>query len=63
MVRQYWLKEKILAARLAGIKTIIVPEKNKLDILELSEEITGGLDIKYVDSLKQVIDIALVKEW
>ena len=56
------LKEKILAARLAGIKTIIVPEKNKLDILELSEEITGGLDIKYVDSLKQVIDIALVKE-
>ena len=38
------LKEKILAARMAGIKKVLVPEKNQPDIAELSREITKGLD-------------------
>lgn len=56
------LKEKILAARMAAIKTIIVPIKNAMDVEELSKEITEGLDIRYVQSMREVLDIAIVKE-
>ena len=49
------LKEKILAAKMADIKTVIVPYKNKIDIEELSREITDGLDIVYVKELKEVL--------
>jgi len=53
------LKEKLLAAKLADIKHVIVPEKNKPDIEELSEEITGGMEIHYAASMKDVIALAL----
>jgi len=49
------LKEKILAAKMADIKTVIVPHKNKIDIEELSKEITDGLEIVYVKELKEVL--------
>ena len=49
------LKEKILAAKMADIKTVIVPYKNKIDIEELSKEITDGLEIVYVKELKEVL--------
>ena len=52
------LKEKLLAARNAGIKTVCVPAKNEKDVLEISQEITAGLEIVYVDHLDQVIDVA-----
>ena len=55
------LKEKLLAAKNAGIRMVIVPSKNEADIAELSEEITDGLEIKYVDSMDQVIELAMVK--
>ena len=49
------LKEKVLAAKMADIKTVIVPYKNKIDIEELSKEITDGLEIVYVKELKEVL--------
>ena len=54
------LKEKLLAAKLAGIHQIIVPEKNRRDVEELSKEITGGLDIHFVTEMSQVAQIGLV---
>ena len=56
------LKEKLLAAKMAGIRTVVVPGKNRPDIETLSKEITGGLDLIYVDDMKEVIEAAFVKE-
>ncbi len=49
------LKEKILAARMAHIKKVLVPDKNRPDMAELSKEITRGLEIVYVKSMEDVI--------
>ena len=54
------LKEKLLAAKLAGVKTVCVPKENEADIAELSGEITGGLEIVYVRDIKEVLSIALI---
>ena len=56
------LKEKLLAAKVAGIKTVIVPFENKKDVEELSNEITKGLEIIPVSHMREVLEIALVKE-
>lgn len=55
------LKEKILAAKNAGIKTVLVPKKNAKDIEEISAEIKRGIDIVFVENMEQVIEYALVK--
>ena len=55
------LKEKILAAKNAGMKTVCVPKKNEKDIDEISAEIKKGLEIVLVEQMKDVLDIALVK--
>ncbi|WP_367566176.1 endopeptidase La [Lacrimispora sp.] len=49
------LKEKILAARMAHVEKVLIPDKNRPDIAELSEEITGGLDIIYVKTMAEVL--------
>ena len=54
------LKEKVLAAREAGIHTIIVPDKNKPDIEELANEITDGLVLCYAQSMSDVLKEAFV---
>lgn len=54
------LKEKILAAKMAGMKRVLVPEENRKDIEELSREIKGGLDIVFVSAMSQVLENALV---
>ena len=56
------LKEKTLAAKNAGIKTICVPKKNEKDIDEISPEIKKGLKIVYVEQMKDVLDVAFVKK-
>ena len=56
------LKEKTLAAKNAGIKTICVPKKNEKDIDEISPEIKKGLEIVFVEQMKDVLDVAFVKE-
>ena len=50
------LKEKMLAAKTAGVKLVIVPDKNRADIEELSTEITGGMSIEYVSTFKQALN-------
>lgn len=49
------LKEKILAAKMAHMKTVLVPDKNRPDIAELSKEITKGLTIVYVKNMEDVL--------
>lgn len=54
------LKEKLLAAKYAKIKEVLVPAENKPDIQELDKEITDGLTITFVSSMKEVLNKALV---
>lgn len=55
------LKEKILAAKNAGIKTVCVPKKNEKDIEEIPTEIKKGLEIVYVEQMQEVLDVAFAK--
>ncbi len=54
------VKEKTLAAKNAGIKTICVPKKNEKDMDEISEEIKQGLEIVYVETMEDVLKTAFV---
>ena len=54
------LKEKLLAAKNAGIKIVVVPKKNKSMLEEISKEITGGMKIVLAETMDDVIKIALV---
>ena len=53
------LKEKLLAAKYAKIKEVLVPEKNRPDIEEMDKEIIQGLNIQFVDNMKEVLGEAL----
>lgn len=53
------LKEKLLAAASAGVKLVLVPEKNRPDVEELDSEITGGLKVCYVSRMQEVLKQAL----
>jgi ATP-dependent Lon protease len=55
------LKEKLLAAKNAGIKTVIVPKGNEADVAEISTEITKGLEIIKASHMNEVLHIALVE--
>ncbi|MDD3362535.1 MAG: endopeptidase La [Hespellia sp.] len=54
------LKEKLLAAKSAGIKMVLIPKDNVRDVEELSDEITKGLEIVPVEHMKEVLERALV---
>lgn len=56
------LKEKLLAAKNAGIKTVLVPKKNLADVEELSQEITKGFEILPVEYMEEVLKAAFVSE-
>ena len=56
------LKEKILAAKTAGIKKVLVPAENEKDVEEISREIKSGLEIVYVSHMEEVLAHALVKK-
>ena len=53
------LKEKLLAAKIAGIRRVLVPEKNKPDVEEIQGEIKEGLEIVFVSQMKEVLEHAL----
>lgn len=55
------LKEKILAAKMAHMKTVLVPDKNRPDIAELSEEIIDGLKIVFVKTMEDVVKEAFAE--
>ena len=56
------IKEKVLAAKRAKIKEIILCSKNRADIEEITPEYLKGLNFHYVDTMKQVLDIAITGE-
>ena len=56
------IKEKILAARRAGIKDIVLCSRNKRDIEEIDDRYIKGLQIHYVDTVEEVLDIALLDQ-
>jgi ATP-dependent Lon protease len=55
------VKEKVLAARRMGIKTVIIPAKNDKDVKELPANVRRGMHFVYVDHMGQVLDVALAK--
>jgi ATP-dependent Lon protease len=56
------IKEKVLAAKRAGIKKVFLPKKNEADIFEIEKEILGDLEVEFVDRMHQIVDKALDKE-
>lgn len=56
------IKEKILAAKRAGIKELILCRENEKDIDEIKQDYLKGLTFHYVDDIRQVVDLALLKE-
>lgn len=55
------IKEKILAARRAGVKQVILPHRNRVDIENLPPEICRGLRMSYIDRIDEAIEIMLMK--
>jgi len=55
------LKEKMLAALRAGIKTVIIPEENAKDLTEIPDELKNALDIRTVSRMDEVVKIAFVR--
>ena len=55
------LKDKMLAAKKAGIKTVLVPAKNKADVEEISAEIKRGIKVNYVSKMEEVLSFALAR--
>lgn len=56
------LKEKILAAKMAEVKTVLVPNKNEKDVEEIPEEIREGLEIIFVETMEEVAQHALLSQ-
>lgn len=56
------LKEKLLAAKNAGVRCVLVPFENQADVEEISKEITKGLDIRFVSRMEEVLNTALVEK-
>jgi len=56
------IKEKILAAKRAGIKDIILSKENKKNIDEINAMYLKGLQFHYVDDIREVLDFALLEE-
>ncbi len=55
------LKEKLLAAHRGGIKTVIIPDENKKDLVEMPKNVKEGLDIRPVKWIDEVFDLALTR--
>jgi ATP-dependent Lon protease len=55
------IKEKVLAAHRAGIKTVILPDWNKKDMEDVPEEVREALEFHFVETMKDVLEIALPK--
>ena len=56
------LKEKLLAAKMAGMKKVLVPAKNRAEIETLSKEITGGMELRFVSCMEEVIAESFVEQ-
>jgi len=56
------IKEKLLAARRAGIKQVIVPSENREEVVEVDADIIADMEITYVEHVRQVFDLVLIKK-
>lgn len=56
------LKEKLLAAKNAGMKIVFVPARNKPDVEDISDEIKKGLDIRYAETMEDILPVALTEK-
>ncbi|MFP4328213.1 MAG: S16 family serine protease, partial [Paracoccaceae bacterium] len=56
------LKEKLLAALRGGIKTVLIPEENEKDLVEIPDNVKQGLEIIPVSNVRDVLDHALVRQ-
>ena len=56
------LTEKILAAKTIGIRTVLVPEKNRKDVAEVAEEILDGMTVVYVSTMEEVLETAFCEK-
>ncbi len=56
------IKEKVLAAKRAGIEKVLLPQKNEKDVSEIEEEVIGDLQIEYLDRMEPLLDIVLEKD-
>ena len=55
------LKEKLLAAKMAKVKMVLVPKENQKDVEEIEAEITEGLEIQFVETMEEVLSYALAE--
>ncbi len=53
------VKEKVLAAHRAGIKTVLLPRRNEKDLFEIRKKVLGDLQLIYVDTMDDVLKLAL----
>jgi len=56
------IKEKVLAAKRAGIKEVLIPIKNEKDYLEIEQETVKGLKVAYLDRMSDLLDLVLEKK-
>lgn len=56
------IKEKVLAAKRAGIEKVILPKKNEKDVSEIEEDVIGDLKVEYLERMDPLLDIVLDKE-
>jgi ATP-dependent Lon protease len=56
------LKEKLLAAHRGGIKTVLIPDENQKDLVEIPDNIKGNLEIKPVKWIDEVLTVALTQQ-
>ena len=56
------LKEKLLAAKNAGIRVVCIPKKNEKDLSEIDDEIKRGINIILTERMKEVLDVAFVRK-
>ncbi len=53
------IKEKVLAAKRAGIKKVLLPKKNEKDVAEIEEDVIGDLEVEYLERMEPLLDIIL----
>lgn len=56
------IKEKVLAAKRAGIKKVLLPKKNEKDVAEIEKEVLGDLEVQYLERMDPLLDIVLEDE-
>ncbi|SMO42278.1 endopeptidase La [Fodinibius sediminis] len=56
------IKEKVLAAKRAGIQKVLLPQKNEKDVEEIDKEVMGDLEVQYLERMDPLLDIVLEKE-